>query len=94
VKRGEVWWHEPPDTRDEAIKRLFDVVAVPATGTIRGTSTEVQIGVDDGMPIECVLGLDNTLSAEKTFLTTRITTLGPEKLDEVCKALAVATSCR
>ena len=46
------------------------------------------------MPIECVLALDNTLSAEKAFLTERITTLGPEKMVAVCSALATATSCR
>ena len=48
MKRGEVWWHEPADskprpvlilTRDEAIGHLFDVIAVPATGTIRGLPT-------------------------------------------------------
>jgi len=46
------------------------------------------------MPIECVLALDNTLSAEKAFLTECITTLGPEKMAAVCSALATATSCR
>jgi mRNA interferase MazF len=102
MKRGEVWWHEPADskprpvlilTREEAIGRLFDVIAVPATGTIRGLRTEVQIGVADGMPIECVLSVDNTLSAEKLMLTECIATLGPERMSEVCRALAHATSC-
>jgi mRNA interferase MazF len=103
VRRGEVWWHEPPDskrrpvlilTRDEAADRVFNVIAVPATGTVRGLATEVEIGLADGMPIECVLALDNTLSVEKTFLTECITTLGPEKMAAVCSALATATSCR
>jgi hypothetical protein len=49
VRRGEVWWHEPPDskrrpvlilTRDEAVDRVFNVIAVPATGTVRGLATE------------------------------------------------------
>jgi hypothetical protein len=30
----------------------------------------------DGMPVKCVLAIDNTLSAEKAFLTEKITTLG------------------
>jgi len=103
VRRGEVWWHEPPDckrrpvlilTRDEAVDRVFNVIAVPATGTVRGLATEVEIGPSDGMPIECVLALDNTLSAEKAFLTERITTLGPDKMAAVCSALATATNCR
>lgn len=102
MKRGEVWWYEPPDakrrpvlilTRDEAIGRVRDVIAVPATGTIRNLDTEVEIGVDDGMPVECALAVDNTLSAEKAFLTEQITTLDPEKLAGVCATLVTATSC-
>lgn len=102
MRRGEIWWHEPPDrkrrpvlilTRDEAIDRVLDVIAVPATGVVRGLPTEVEIGRDDGMPIDCALAVDNTLSAERAFLTERITTLGPDKLDAVCAALKAATSC-
>ncbi len=103
MRRGEVWWHDPPDskrrpvlilTRDEAIDRLFDVIAVPATSTVRDLPTEVEIGIADGMPIECALALDNTFSAEKAFLTEPITTLGAAKMADVCAALATATSCR
>lgn len=102
MKRGEIWWYESPDakrrpflilTRDETIDRVFDVIAVPATGTIRNLDTEVEIGIAEGMPIKCVLAVDNTLSADKTFLTERITTLGPEKLVDVCAKLAAATGC-
>ncbi|HLH13523.1 MAG TPA: type II toxin-antitoxin system PemK/MazF family toxin, partial [Solirubrobacteraceae bacterium] len=81
-------------TRDEAVDRVFNLIVVPATGTVRSLATEVEIGPADGMPIECVLALDNILSAEKAFLTERITTLGPEKMAAVCSALATATSCR
>ncbi len=72
VRRSEVWWHEPPDskrrpvlilTRDEAIDRVFDLIAVPATGVVRDLATEVEVGSDDGMPIESVLAVDNTFSA-------------------------------
>lgn len=102
MKRGEVWWYEPPDakrrpvlilTRDEAIGRVHDVIAVPATGTIRNLDTEIEIGIADEMPVECVLAVDSTLSAEKAFLTAQITTLGPEKLAAVCAKLVAATSC-
>jgi mRNA interferase MazF len=102
VKRGEVWWHEPPDekrrpvliiTGDEHIDRQFDVLAVPATGTIRSWDTEVEIGPLDGMPIECVLSVGNTFLAQKVFITERITKLSPERMSEVCRALAHATSC-
>jgi mRNA interferase MazF len=102
VRRGEVWWHEPPHekarpalilTRDELIEDIFDVIAVPTTRTIRGTPTEIQIGVADGMPAECVLTLTNTFSAEKVYLTKHIVTLGSARISEVCRMLAYATGC-
>lgn len=102
VRRGEVWLYEPPDekrrpalilTRDEDIDRQFDVIAVPITSTMRGWDTEVELGVADGMDRNCVLTVHNALSADKLFLTRRITTLGSHKMTEVCRALATATSC-
>ena len=77
MRRGEVWWHEPPDekprpvlilTRDDVIARAL----VPATS---------------------FLIAENTLSAEKIYLTERITELGAAKMDAACRALAIATSC-
>jgi mRNA-degrading endonuclease toxin of MazEF toxin-antitoxin module len=44
VKRGEVWWHEPPDekprpvlvlTRGDVIARALDVVAMPVSRTAK-----------------------------------------------------------
>jgi mRNA-degrading endonuclease toxin of MazEF toxin-antitoxin module len=66
---------------------------LPATGTIRGIETEVEIGPGEGMPRSWVLSVDNTISAKKAFFTERITTLDAAKMDEVCRALAVATGC-
>ncbi len=102
MTRGEVWWHEHPGqkirpalilTRDEAIADNFDVIAVPTTTKARGRPTEIQVGVTDGMPAECVLTVDNTFLAEKIHFTKRITTLNSVRMSEVCRALALATSC-
>jgi len=102
VRRGEVWWYEPPNekprpvlilTRDDVISRSLDVVAMPATGVSRDWLNEVEIGVADGMPTETVLVAENTLSAEKVFLTQRMTELGAAKMHKVCAALDAATSC-
>ncbi|MGA2454370.1 MAG: hypothetical protein ABSG93_12705 [Solirubrobacteraceae bacterium] len=60
---------------------------------IRGTATEIQIGVADGMPIECALVLANTFSAEKVYLTKHITTLNSVRMSEVCRILAWTTGC-
>lgn len=68
VARGEVWWYESPEagrrpylvlTRSEAIPVLRQVLAAPATRTIRGIPTEVGLDRSDGLPEPCVLALDN-----------------------------------
>ncbi len=102
MRRGEIWWHEPPEakrrpvlilTRDEAIGQLNKLVTAPATGTIRSIASEVQVGPEDGMPHESAISLDNTTLVRKALLTERITTLGPDKMTKVCRALDYATSC-
>jgi mRNA interferase MazF len=102
MKRGEVWWSEHPTyglrpalilTRNEGITRLNEILMVPATRTIHGVSTEVELGAEDGMPAGCVLTLDNTTTLAKGLFVERITTLGPERMSEVCRALATAVAC-
>lgn len=102
VRRGEVWWVESPGTgrrphlvlaRDAAIGPLTRVLGVPATRTIRGIASEVEIGPEDGMPDRCVLSLDNTRVLPKRYFVERICELGPEQMDRVCRALSIATGC-
>jgi mRNA interferase MazF len=102
VTRGAVFWLELEAegrrpacvlTRDEAIPGLRNVVVALITGRRRGISSEVVLGSEDGMPRECVLSLDNLRTVPKAQLVDPITDLGPERLDELCRALAQATSC-
>jgi mRNA-degrading endonuclease toxin of MazEF toxin-antitoxin module len=104
VKRGKVRWAQHPDwprrpavvlTRDEAIDLLNEVFVVLAnTNTnIRGLPTEVELGPADGMPRACVLNADHVASLPKGYLGDLITTLDPETLAEVCRALDRATGC-
>lgn len=80
-------------TRDEAVGHLNKLVVAPATGTIRGIASEVQIGPKDGMPRDSAISLDNTTVVRKGLLTRRITQLGPERMSEVCRALNAAVNC-
>ncbi len=102
MRRGEVWWYEHPRagrrpililTRDEAIPLLSQIIGVPATTTIRGIPTEVELGPDDGMPTPCALTLDNIQPIRPDLCTDRITTLHPARLVEVCEAVRVAVAC-
>lgn len=102
MRRGEVWWGQAPDedarpylilTRDEAIPKLNKLIVASVTRTVRGIATEVQIGREDGMPLECAINLDNATLIRKVLLTDRITTLSPARMSEVCRALNAATGC-
>jgi mRNA interferase MazF len=103
IARGEVWWYEHPETgrrphliltRNTAISVLNQVLGVPTTRTRRGIPTEVALDESDGMPQPCVLTVDNVGLVRTALLIERIATLGPDRMDEVCRALAYATGCR
>jgi len=102
VNRGEVWWYDHPRagrrpflilTRDDALPVLHQVLAVPATRTVRGIPTEVALDGDDGMPSPCCLTLDNVAPIRVALCTELITRLSPRRMAEVCAALATATAC-
>ena len=102
MSRGEVWWVEHPEfgrrphlvvTRQAAISILERYLAVPATSTVRGIGTEVELTRADGMPRECVLSLDNVTVIPREFFVERICRLSAQRMGEVCTALAVATGC-
>lgn len=97
-----MWWVEHPElgrrpylvlTRQNAISVLNRVLAVPATRTIRAIPTEVPLDTADGMPSECVLALDSLTSIPHEFFRERITRLSIGRMDEVCRALSIATGC-
>jgi mRNA interferase MazF len=102
VARGEVWWYQHPDagrrpvlilTRQEAVPLLTQVLAAPATTTVRDIPTEVFLDEADGMPRSCVLALDNVMPIRPALCTERITTLEPARMATVCDALRIAVAC-
>lgn len=102
VRRGDVWWFEPPNlkrrpmvvlTRDEVIPHLNQIIAAPVTRLVRSIPTEVDLGTDDGLPAECVVTLDNLVSVRPAFLTERISTLSPARMSQLCRALRAAVAC-
>jgi mRNA interferase MazF len=102
VARGEICWLELAEegrrpvcvlTRDPAIPKLRNVVVALVTGTVRGIETEIELGREDGMPRECAISLDNLRTVPKSLLVEPITKLGPKRMDEVCRALGVASGC-
>ncbi len=102
MNRGEVWWGEVPEagrrpflvmTRSRAIPVLNSVLAAPVTRSVRGIPTELPLGPDDGMSVDCAVTFDNLRVVPKANLTQRICSLGAVRLTEACAALRNAVDC-
>lgn len=102
MRRGDVYWLEHPDwgrrpvlvlTRDSAIPVLKRVTVAAVTRRFRGIPTEVVLDEEDGMPTRCAVTLDNLGDAWKSMLVQRVTRLTDERMNEVCRALAIAVEC-
>jgi mRNA interferase MazF len=101
-RQAEVWWGEAPDakarpylvvTRNEAIPVLRAVLVAPVSRTIRGIATEVPLGGEEGLPVDCIASMDNVLTFPKGMLTRRAGALSPSRLHELCSALRAAANC-
>lgn len=103
VNRGEIWrLHRPhPDkrrpvvviSRSSLIPLLHTVIVAPVTSTLRGTPTEVPVGVEEGLKQASCLNLCNLFTVPRSQLHGFVGTLGPGKMRQVCRALAIATGC-
>jgi mRNA interferase MazF len=100
MKRGEIWWADlgPPAgkrpvlllSRDEAYSVRELITVAPVTTRVRHIPSEVQLGIEDGVPKPCAVNLDIITTIAKTNLRDRLTTLSPEKLKAVETALHFA----
>jgi len=100
VKRGEIRWYtfRLPDkrrpvlilTRDEVIDRLNEIIVVPATRTIRGLTTEVELTPEDGMPVMCALNFDHISLAQRDRIGNVLCSLSQARWSEVQRALMIA----
>lgn len=99
-RRGEVWLADLDKprpvvvlTRDPLGRYLNSVIVGPVTSTVRGLSTEVAVGPDDGLRVASVINLDNTQLLERSRLRHKIGRIRPATMQQVCDALAVAVGC-
>jgi len=100
VRRGEIWWAElePPIgrrpvvllSRNEAYNVRSLVIVAPVTTRIRHIPSEVPLGIDDGMPQDCVANLDTITTIPKDCFQSRLTILSTKKLKEVEAAIRFA----
>ena len=100
MRRGEIWWAEQPApigrrpvlllSRDEAYRIRQAVTVAQVTRTIRDIPVEVPLGIEDGMPKNCVVNLDTLVTLRKEILHQRICALSMEKMHQVEDALRFA----
>lgn len=78
--QGEIWWVEMEDkrrpvlvvSRSEVTPVLTGVVVTPSTRTIRNTPSEIRLGVNEDLEIECAASFDNLQRIARSALTRRI----------------------
>lgn len=97
---GEVWWAELDQpagrrpvlliSRNEAYIVRSIVIVAPVTTRIRNIPTEVPLGTADGMSRDCVVNLDTITTIPKDCLSSRITSLSPQRIKEVEAAIHFA----
>lgn len=98
--QGEIWWAEVEEmrrpvlvvTRSEAVGVLTAVVVAPVTRTVRNIPTEIALGREEGLAVDCAASFDNLQRVRRTALTARAGGLGPRRL-EVCAALRALADC-
>jgi len=104
LKRGELYRVYKGSRRDSRRFRVFVIVSrqvlidsqfssvtcAPVYTAYDGLSTQVPIGVEEGLKHQSSVHCDELMSIRKSALTDFVGRLGPVKLDELNRALAIA----
>jgi mRNA-degrading endonuclease toxin of MazEF toxin-antitoxin module len=77
-------------SRDVAYRVRTSITVGIVTRIARNIPVEVPLGIEDGMPQQCVVNLDDILTIPKARLTERITMLSPQKMTAVARAIIFA----
>ena len=77
-------------SRNAAYQLRTSVTVAVITRSIRDIPTEVVLDQSDGMPVRCVVNLDDILTIPKGLLENLITTLSQEKMAQVSRAIIFA----
>jgi len=99
-RRGDVWLARLDKvrpvivlTRDPMGRVLPAVIGAPVTSTVRGLSTEVRVGADDGVRVDSAASLDNVQLVARSRLIRRVGRARPSTMSAICAALAIAVDC-
>jgi len=104
VKRGELYRVSHPSMRDPKKSRVFvvvsrqvlidsrfsTVVCAPIYSVHDGLSTQVLVGIDEGLKHDSSIHCDELVSIPKSALTNFVGKLSPQKIEALNRALRVA----
>jgi mRNA interferase MazF len=108
MRRGEFYRVRRPSSRDPKKFRVFvivsrqilidsrlsTVICAPVYTTYEGLSTQVAVGIDEGLKHDSAIHYDELVSLPKSMLTNYIGKLSPEKLHLLERALKIALQLR
>lgn len=104
MRRGEVWWvdfgrpigRRPAVlvSRDQAYRLRTSLTVVPLTPRIRGIPVEVELGPKDGIRVKSVANADSMMTVPKVRLSAYVTTLSPERMETIGRAIRFALALR
>ena len=104
MKRGDLYRVSKPSAKDPKKFRVFVVVSrpvliessfstlicAPVYSAHHGLSTQVPVGVREGLKHDSSIHCDELVSLPKSALTNYIGTLSPEKIEVLNEALRIA----
>lgn len=104
MKRGELYRVAKPSSRDPKKFRIFVVVSrqvlidskfstvicAPVYTSYHGLSTQVAVGIPEGLKHESSIYCDELVSLPKSVLTNFVSNLSQQKLRQLNEALKVA----
>jgi mRNA interferase MazF len=102
IADGQIWWADVPNekirpvvilTRRHVASLLRRVLVAPITTTVRGISTEVHVGENEGLRDGSVVNFDNAYLLDVDLLLEQIGVVEPERWPEFCRAMSNVLGC-
>ena len=104
MKRGELYRVAHPSGRDPKRSRVFVIVSrqilvesrfstvtcAPVYSVYEGLSTQLPVGLEEGLKHDSSIHCDELVSLPKTVLTNFVGTLSPRKLNALNTSLKIA----
>ena len=108
MKRGDLYRVAHPSAKDPRKSRVFvivsrqvlidsrfsTIVCAPIYSTHDGLSTQVLVGVNEGLKHDSSIHCDELVSLPKSVLTNFIGSLPTDKIEELNRALSIALDIR